>query len=108
MCKFFNKGLKEEEKKEGLLKRLKNVEDKNEEQPKTIDVKNGRIDGDEAKIIFKTLEDMESSKFDYSKLLYRSGDNEYFDFTRFRPLLSVYLKLVNGSIGINVVKLKLK
>ena len=33
---------------------------------------------------------------------------QYFDFTRFGPLSSVYLKLVNGSIGINVVKLKLK
>ena len=29
--KFSNKGLKEEEKKEGLLKRLKNIENKNEE-----------------------------------------------------------------------------
>ena len=29
--KFFKKGLKEEDKKEGLLKRLKNIEDKNEE-----------------------------------------------------------------------------
>ena len=29
--KFFKKGLKEEDKKEGLLKRLKNTEDKNEE-----------------------------------------------------------------------------
>ena len=29
--KLFNKGLKEEDKKEGLLKRLKNIEDKNDE-----------------------------------------------------------------------------
>ena len=29
--KFFNKGLKEEDKKERLLKRLKNIEGKNEE-----------------------------------------------------------------------------
>ena len=36
MGKFFNKGLKEEEKKEGLLKRLKNIENKNEEQLKAI------------------------------------------------------------------------
>ena len=35
--KFFNKCLKEEEKKEGLLKRLKNVEDRNEEQLKAIE-----------------------------------------------------------------------
>ena len=34
--KCFNKGLKEEDKKEGLLKRLKNIEEKNEEQLKSI------------------------------------------------------------------------
>ena len=34
--------------------------------------------------------------------------NEYFDFTRFGALSSAYLKLVNGNVGINVVKLKLK
>ena len=32
LSKLFNKGQKEEEKKEGLLKRLKNIEDKIEEQ----------------------------------------------------------------------------
>ena len=32
---IFTKGLKEEDKKEGLLKRLKNIEDKNEQQLKT-------------------------------------------------------------------------
>ena len=35
--KFFNKGLKEEDKKEGLLKRLKNIEGKNTEQLKAIE-----------------------------------------------------------------------
>ena len=36
--KIFNKGLKEEEdKKEGILKRLKNIEGKNEEQLKAIE-----------------------------------------------------------------------
>ena len=30
MCKIFNKGLSEDDKKEGILKRLKNIEDKNE------------------------------------------------------------------------------
>ena len=34
--KVFNKGLDENYKKEGLLKRLKNIEDKNEEQLKMI------------------------------------------------------------------------
>ena len=35
--KIFNKGSKEEDKKEGLLKRLKNIEDKNEEQLKAVE-----------------------------------------------------------------------
>ena len=35
--KVFNKGLKEEEKKEGLLKRLKHIEGKNEEQLQAIE-----------------------------------------------------------------------
>ena len=34
--KFFNKGLDVKDKKEGLLKRIKNIEDKNEEQLKRI------------------------------------------------------------------------
>ena len=34
--KFFNKGLKKEDKKEGLLQRLKNVEDKNKKHLKII------------------------------------------------------------------------
>ena len=34
MSKIFNKGLSEEDKKEGLLKRLKNIEDKNKVEDK--------------------------------------------------------------------------
>ena len=100
---FFNKGLKEEDKKEGLLKRLKNIEDKNEEQLKETEdqeefqttiisenkikallfksiysqkVNDGRIDGYEAKKIFKALEDVECSKIDYSELVYRSNKKD--------------------------------
>ena len=36
LSKFFNKGLKEEDKEEGLLKRLKNTEDRSEEQLKIV------------------------------------------------------------------------
>ena len=115
--------------------RQKNIEDKIEKQLKAIEnqkevqiklisknkinppllksiysqeVKDGRIDNNETKKIFKILEYMEGSKIDYSKLVYRSGDNEYFDFTRFGPLSSFYLKLINATIGINVAKLNMK
>ena len=71
-------------------------------------MKDGRIDNNEPRKVIKTLEDMESSKIYYSKLVQKSGDNEYFDFTRFGLLSSFHLKLINGSIGINVAKLKLK
>ena len=134
--RVFNKGIKKKEgKEEGLLKRLKNIEDKNKEQLKAIEdqkevqakvicrnkikpsllksiysqeVKYGRIDYDEAKKIFKTLKDMEGSKTDYSKLVYRSDDDEYFNFTRFGLLSSFYLKLINGNIGISVAKLNME
>ena len=93
--------------KKGLLKRLKNNEGKNEEQLKVIEdpnkvqarslsknkimppflksiykqeLKDGNINNDEAKKIFETLKDIEGSKIDYSKLAYKSGDNQYFDF----------------------------
>ena len=38
--KIFNKGLNKDDKKEGLFKRLKNIEDKNEKQLKAIEDKN--------------------------------------------------------------------
>ena len=43
MGKIFNKGLIEDDKKEGLLKRLKNIEDKNQEKLKAIKNKTENI-----------------------------------------------------------------
>ena len=45
---------------------------------------------------------------DYPKLVYWSGDNVYFDFNKFGPLSSFYLKFVNRDIGISVAKLNMK
>ena len=42
LAKVFNKGLDENDKKEGLLGRLKNIEDKNEEQLKMIENKENK------------------------------------------------------------------
>ena len=117
------------------MKRLKFIEEKNDEQLKAIEdqkeiqtniiiknkikppllksiynqeVRDGRINKDAAKKIFKTLEDMERSEINYSKLAYKSGDNNYFNFTRFGLLSSFYLKLMNEDIGIDVVKLNME
>ena len=128
--KTFNKDSDEDyDKKEGLLKRLKNIESKNEEQLKATEdqkeiqtkikpsllksiysqeVKDGRINNNDTKKIFKTLEDMERCEINYCKLLYKSGDNKHFDFARFGPLSGFYLKLISGDIIINDAKLIIK
>ena len=54
MGKIFNKGLSEEDKKEGLLKKLKNIEDKNKEQLKAIE--------DQGKKQLEQLKNIDKSK----------------------------------------------
>ena len=66
-------------------------------------MKDGRIDNNETKIYLKLLK-----IWRVGKLVYWPSDNEYFDFTEFRPLCSFYLKLINGNTGINVAKLSMK
>ena len=71
-------------------------------------MKDGRIDNSEAKKVFKIFEDIEGSEIDYSKFVYKSGDNKYFDFSRFGSLPSFYLRLTNSRIGSNLEKLNMK
>ena len=54
MGKIFNKGLSEEDKKKGLLKKLKNIEDKNKEQLKAIE--------DQGKKQLEQLKNIDKSK----------------------------------------------
>ena len=113
--KVFNKGLDESNKKQGLLKRLKNIESKNGEQlkanggqaEKQIKVisqnkikvpllksvynralQEGNIDSNEAITVFKALQDLEGKKTDYRKFVYKSDDNVYFDFGKYGLLSS--------------------
>ena len=72
------------------------------------EVKDENINNDEAKKIFKVLKNMKVGKIDYSKLIYKSGDNQHFDFNKFGPLSSIYLRLINGNTDINVANLNLK
>ena len=117
------------------MKRFKNVEDKNEEQLKKIknqgekqikivnqnkikapllksiynrELRKGNIDNDEAIRIFKNLENLEGKEIGYNNLVYKSGDNEYFDFGKYGPLSSLYLRLVEGNISFKKAKLSLK
>ena len=104
-------------KKEGLLKKLKNVEDINNKQEKQLkfhsnlmikapsfksirnkEINNRNLDTKESAELFKALEDLEAKSIDYQHLKYKSGANKVFNFVKYGKLVSLYLKLTRGVI----------
>ena len=96
--KVFNKGLNESDKKERLLKRLKNIEDKSEDQQKMIENKKGDQLGinsaadiiyerlsPEGKTILVKLTNQEK-RINYRKLDFRRDNNLEFYFSDYRSL----------------------
>ena len=91
--RIFNKGLSEEDKKEGLFKRLKNIEDKSE---KLLEVKNNTIgnikevtDFVDQPLSFEAKELIEEIKairgdVDYKKLKIKGGNNVDYDFSDYK------------------------
>ena len=91
--RIFNKGLSEEDKKEGLFKRLKNIEDKSE---KLLEVKNNTIgnikevtDFVDQPLSFEAKELIEEIKaiqkdVDYRKLKIRGDNNVDYDFSDYK------------------------
>ena len=87
---IFRKGLKEEDKKGGLLKRLKNIEDKNKERLKAIKNKTENIKevtnfveepiSLDAKGLFEEIKIIQKA-VDYRKLKITGGNNITYDFS---------------------------
>ena len=87
---IFNKGLKEEDKKGGLLKRLKNIEDKNKERLKAIKNKTENIKevtnfveepiSLDAKGLFEEIKIIQKD-VDYRKSKITGGNNITYDFS---------------------------
>ena len=116
MGKIFHKGLEDDDKKEGLLKRLQNVEGKNKEQLKAIkeqggkqskmimdqnktrasflksicneEIKKATLLSRESRELFKRLDKMEANNTDYGNLYYESGDHEEFRLGAYGSLAS--------------------
>ena len=115
--KIFNKGLKEEkDKKEGLLKRLKNIEDKNEEQLKAIKDKASESIKEvtdfvkeplslEAKQLIEEIRIMQKD-VDYRKLKIRSDNNIDYDFSDYKTLKELFRDLHYKKIAIDEVERK--
>ena len=112
----FNKRLKKEEKKEGLLTRLKNIEDKNEEQLKAVKNKaenekevtdfveeslsleaNGLIE--EVRIIQKDI--------DYRKWKTTGGNKVTYDFSDYKTFEELFRDLYYRKITIDEAERKL-
>ena len=104
--KVFNKGLDESDTKEGLLKRLKNIED----QPKiTKEKKDNQLN---IKSIGYTVKEELSQKamnilnklanqeklIDYRKLNFKRGNNRDYDFSSYRPLKELFRAIYYGEI----------
>ena len=100
MGKIFNKGLDEEEdKKEGLLKRLKNIEDKNEQLQKTTKNKTGSIKevtnfieeplSPETKALIEEIRTIQKN-VDYRKLTIRGDNNITYDFSDFKTFNELF------------------
>ena len=98
--KVFNKGLdKDEDKKEGLLKRLKNIEDKNKQLPKTTKNKTENINettdfieeslSQEAKALIEEIRTIQKN-VDYRKLTIRGDNNITYDFSDFKTFNELF------------------
>ena len=109
--KTFNKGLSEDDKKEGLFKRLKNIEDKNE---KLLEVKNKVENKDikevtdfvdqplsfEAKELINEIKTIQKN-VDYRKLKIRGGNNVDYDFSDYKTFKELFKGLYYKKITID-------
>ena len=112
--RIFNKGLnKDEDKKEGLLKRLKNIEDKNE---KPLEVKNKAnenikevTDFVDQPLSFEAKELIEEIKaiqkdVDYRKLKIKGGNNVDYDFSDYITFKELFRDLYYQETAIDDVE----
>ena len=104
--KIFNKGLSEEDKKEGLLKRLKNIEDTN----KVNKVKNKDIIevtdfvdqplNSKAKELINEIKNIQKN-VDYRKLKIKGGNMKDYDFSDYKTFKELFRDIFYRTIKID-------
>ena len=82
LSQVFNKGLEKDEKNEGLLKRLKNIEDKTDNQ----------------------LKENKDSQLGIKSIGYTGGNNKDYDFTNFSSYRDLFRAIYYGEILIPAVQ----
>ena len=121
--KIFNKGLDKDEKREGLLKRLENIKDKNEEQLRVLKgqlekqpiiskVKNPNFNNvsfrnlldAKSKEVFNEIRDQDEIT-DYSRLNFIGSSKKYtFNFENFMSLGNLTINIYNGDALLDAAK----
>ena len=117
LIKFFNKRLKEEDKKEELLKRLRNFEDKNEEQLKAIKNKNkntkevtGFVEEPlslETKALIGEIRSIQKD-IDYRKLKMIDGNSLTYDFSDYKAFKELIRDIYYRDMAIEKAERKQK
>ena len=106
--KIFNKGLNEEEKKEGLLKRLKNIEDENKVKNKDIKEVTDFVDQPlsfEARELIKEIKTIQKN-VDYRKLKIKGGNMKDYDFSDYKTFKELFRDLYYRNITIDEAESK--
>ena len=112
--KIFNKGLNEEDKKEGLLKKLKNIEEKNEQLLKIKNMtENIKEVTDfvekplslEAKDLIEEIRALQKD-VDYRKLIIRGGNNVTYDISNYKTCNELYRDLYYKKMTINDTEIR--
>ena len=101
--KIFNKGLSEDDKKEGVLKRLKNIEDKNEVKNEDIKEITDFVDEPlsfEAKELINEIKTIQKD-VDHRKLKFRDGNNIDYDFSDYKTFKEVFRDLYYRTFTID-------
>ena len=109
LCQLFNKGLDSNEKIEGLLKRLKNIEHKtdrqlNENKDSQLSIKSIAYTikeklSQEAKNMLEKLNNQEKL-INYQKLYLKEGNNAEYDFSDYRSLKEIFKGIYYRKITI--------
>ena len=114
--KIFNEGLSEEDKKEGLLKKLKNIEDKNEEllkiKNKTENIKEvtdffREPLTPEAKALIEEIAVIQKD-VDYIKLILRAGKKVTYEFSDYKTFNELFRDLYYKNMTMNDAEMKQK
>ena len=113
--RIFNKGLSEEDKKEGLFKRLKSIKDKDE---KLLEVKNKTEENIkevtdfvdqplsfEAKELIEEIKNIQKD-LDYKKLKIRGGNNVDYNFSDYKTFKELFRELYYKTTTIDFLERK--